>query len=517
MHSTNRSNEAAWTRLVSNSKWNIAAFFVAMLANFFALPVVIHQIGIAQFGVVGILVGMLAPLMLVGSVIGQACVRDLSAQLAQSRLEAARRTFWSGMWLCVIGCAIVVFVVGAGGAFIAKHFLGGATMSFGALQYMCLISVAGWCAQQFVSVLQAAITAMQSYRALAFLNAGTAIVSACCQMLATILWPRADGLLAGTTAGLVISAIWSFFQARRHAPAFFPVTKPDHESVLRILSFSRWQGVGQFTGSIALQTDRFVLGSISTLSILGQFNVATRLQEVVYMGVLKITEVLFPHFAATANRPVQESVQLLLASSWLTNAIAVAALAPLVPLSSSLICLWAGIDSVPTGGAIMRTLATAGLVGSGTNALLYFMLGQGHSETLARTNIAHCLVVIVASTGLLLVLGPLAAGAGFLFANTLRLLFLIWHIPAMTGCKQGTLAIARTTQTPILAGLIFAWAPWPTALTSVTSWPALAVAYAGFAGTAAIACMLASLAFIEPRSFLINFSAGLLRRFHKVR
>lgn len=491
-----------WTTLVNNSNWNFAAFVVAVLANFLALPVVVRNVGIAQFGVGGIVLGLLAPLMLVGTVIGQACVREMSAQLVESRIEDARQTYWAALWMCGAGCVIVVVGLVVAGPGVIRHFVGRDDVVPGTLRHLCLIAAVGWTAQQFVQVLQAAIAAAQRYKALASLNAASSLVSAGCLMGASTLWPSAAGLLAGTAAGFGITAVGSLWQVRRQAKLLFPGARPQRVAVQRILHFGQWQAVAQLSGAVALQTDRFVLGATSTMSIVGQLNVATRLQEVVYMGVLKVTEVLFPHFSAAAMRPVGERVPLLLTSSWVTNAVAAVALAPLIPLSTSLVSLWVGPEAIPAGVPILRTLVSAGIIGSGTNALTYFMLGQGYAGLLAKVNLAHCAIVLGASIILLLWLGPLAAGAGFLVANIMRLGYLSWRLPRMTGSTMAARSMAKAFMPPIAAGLVVAWLPWR--LPEIHSWTTMAGTYALFALLTLASSLALSLCFSDSRSLVMR-------------
>ncbi len=503
---------AGGLRLVRNSNWNAAAFLVAVLVNFVTLPVVIARIGIDEFGAAGIFIGLFAPLMLVGTVVGQASIREVSASLARGQTEDARHVFWTALWVCAASCAIVVVLVAGTGAWVVAHFLGERDTSDEVLRRLCLIAAAGWSAQQVVNVLQAGITATQAFRVLALLNTASALLSAACLLATTAVWQTVDGFLMGTAIGFGVTACLSLFQVRRCAPMLFPAARLERRALGRIVAFGRWQAAAHLAGSVALQADRFVLGAVSRLHIVGQLNVATRLQEVVYMGVLKVTEVLFPHFAATADRPVHERLPLLVGSSWLTNALAAAALAPLVPLAASLIELWVGPDAVPAGAPILRTLATAGLVGSGTNALLYYMLSQGQSDVLARVNVMHALLVVLLSTALLLSAGPAMAGFGILVANVLRLTFLVAQMPSITGSTASVLSMARGTQTPIAAGLMLAWAPWPGFFSTASSWLGLGALYFLLAGATLLACVLAGLTENGSRRLLLGVADSLRRR-----
>jgi O-antigen/teichoic acid export membrane protein len=508
-------NTSALLRLFKNSNWNIIAFLIAAVVQFVTLPIVIGNIGIAQFGAAGIFLGALAPMMLVGAVIGQACTRDMSHQLASGQIMSARDTFWSSLWLCGGGSFILIVVFGFAGKFILRPFMGGEVMSDEVLSHLCLIAVVGWTAQQFFTVLQAGISSTQNYRLLAILNSGSAIFSAISLIVITNIWPSVEGFLFSTALGFSFALLLGLIFIRWKVPVLFPITAASRHSVGRILHFSQWQGVAQFVGSMSLQTDRFVLGFISTLSIVGQLNVAIRLQEVVYMGILKIAEVLFPYFSITDKSSDKEGISILAASSWFTNVLAAAALAPLVPLSASLIDLWVGANGLPLGATILSTLVTAGLIGSGANALVYFMLARGHSELLARVNIMHGITVITLSIGLLFLFGPIVSGVGILIANILRLIFFVWKMPNISDSGASITAMASKTQLPILTGLILAWLPWPQNFTGIFSWGSFMAIYLGSAFLITFFCIFLILLFREPRALLANVVRTVFARFFK--
>ena len=498
-------HRAAWARLVSNSNWNFAAFAIVVLANFLTLPYVIHRIGIAQFGLGGLILAMLAPFMFVGTVIGQACVREISPMLAEHRTEAARQTFSSALALCVCGCAAVLVAFGIGGSYLVQRFMGTATGATQSLQAACLVATVGWAAQQIFQVFQSTIISTQQFRALATLNVVAAIASSLCLLAATWIAPTLFGFLSGAAAGFMVTLLLTLGQARRHAAAMFPLAHPRLADVRRIVAFCRWQVPAQLAGSIALQTDRYLLGATATMSVVGQFNVATRLQEVVYMGVLKISEVLFPHFSAAADKPVQQKISVFMASSWLVNTIAAAALAPLIPLSAALVALWVGADATEFGAPILCTLVTAGIVGSGMNVFSYFAMGNGYSKQLGVMALAHSAAVALCSTALILNFGAMVAGAGFLAANVLRLVWATSLTPSMIGNRLRMREVAQSTLPPLGSGLLVGWCLWPV---SASSWLALAGNYALIAAAVLLASLVLSAIFPAARALMLGIYAG---------
>ena len=505
-------HRAAWARLIGNSNWNFAAFTVAVLSNFLTLPYVVHRIGIAQFGLGGLILAMLAPFMFVGTVIGQACVREIAPMLAERRTEAARQTFSSALALCLCGCAAVLLVFGIGGSYLVQRFIGATTEASQSLQVACLVATVGWAAQQILQVFQSTIVSAQQFRALATLNVVAVVASSLCLLAATWIDPTLFGFLSGTAAGFMVTLLLTFGQARRHAGAMFPLTRPRIADLQRIMAFCRWQVPAQLAGSVALQTDRYLLGATATMSVVGQFNVAIRLQEVVYMGVLKISEVLFPHFSAAAEKPLEQQVPVFMTSSWLVNMVAAAALAPLIPLSASLVTLWVGAEAAEVGAPMLRTLVTSGILGSGLNVFSYFAMGTGHSKRLGVMALAHSAVVALCSVVLILTWGPLVAGAGFLIANVLRLMWATAVTPSMIGNRLHIHEVAQATLPPLAAGLLIGWCLWPV---SAGSWLELAINYAWIAAAVLPASLALSAIFPAARALMLGIYAGARDHFLK--
>ena len=59
-----------------------------------------------------------------------------------------------------------------------------------------------------------------------------------------------------------------------------------------------WQFAAQGGGLIAGQADRYLLGAFLAPQFVGYYTIAQRLEEAMYIGVLKIGEILFPFFSS---------------------------------------------------------------------------------------------------------------------------------------------------------------------------------------------------------------------------
>ncbi len=475
----------AGARLVSNSRWNLIAFGVSLVVNFATIPVVVAHIGLDAFGAAGLVIAIYAPFMLVGTVLGQAMIRQLSPLLAGPDPAGAAPILSAGLFLCATGSIAVIAALTLAGESAVRLVSpqAGAAVNW---PMAFLVAGLGWAAQQAAMVLQATIAATQNYSSLAVITIVAAVASAGSILAGSILTPGYMGFLVGTSAGFAVSLLlWIAFVWRR-LPALWPLRGFGTADMRGIADFGKWQGAAHFAGAIGNQIDRYVLGVLAPMAVVGQYNVAMRLQEVVHMGLLKATEVLFPHFTVTADDPLARRADFFIQASWIANVLGVAALAPLIPLGADLIALWINQEAANGGGQMLRTLAAAGVLGCGVNVYYYFAIGTGQSARIAGLTGAHAVLTVVFTIVAIQTFGPLAAGAGYLVANAIRLLVTLQFTSRHFAAAAISARLAQCTLPPLAAGLALAIAMWQADWFSPDGWLQLLASYA--ATGAAVGC-----------------------------
>ena len=279
--------------LLSNSRWNLIGFAFGLAANFVTLPFVVKWIGLSAFGQVGVLLAITGPLTLVGSVIGQALVREMSSRSGAGDLDGARRIHDAALRLCLLagaaGWAVLVLI----GPSIGQLILGSGSTSVG-LTTSFMIAAAGWLAQQLCLVLQGGCAAGQDFRTVARVAAFSGVATVAATLTMTAAFPSLDGFLGGVAASFSLTlAAWLWVQRRE--VRWQAITRADlRAESMALLRFSKWQGMAQLAGAFGNQIDRYALGALAPVAVVGQYNVANRLQEAAYIGVVKAGEVLFP-------------------------------------------------------------------------------------------------------------------------------------------------------------------------------------------------------------------------------
>lgn len=465
-------------RLISNSRWNLLSFVASLLINLISIPLAIHLIGLPAFGAAGLVLAIYAPFMLVGTVLSQALIKELAPLFADSkpRDESMSSLFAAALSLSLVACVAVVL----GLTLLAEplaHLLPDAASLPQDWRICFLAAGIGWLAQQLALICQGCVAASQRYGILALANALIALTGAALVLLACSRWPSALGFLIGTSAGFVFALAAWFWLLRWRLPGLFPFARPQRGHVRHMLRFGQVQGSAHFLSAIGNQVDRYVLGAVAPLAVVGQFNVAMRLQEVVHMGLLKVTEVLLPHFATTASEAPERRADFFLRANWIFNVLGSCALTPLIPLADSLISLWVGSAAVELGAPMLRTLALAGIAGCGINLYYYFALGTGQQGRLAGLTSAHAVITMLFTILAIAWFGPIAAGAGYLLANLLRLVVGMWltqqHFEGLLslGALLGSVALPLGAASAVGLGLFASQWVQP------GSWVGLVVSY----------------------------------------
>ena len=502
----------AGMRLVSNSRWNLLAFGVSLVVNFATIPMVISAVGLTAFGISGLVLAIYAPFMLIGTVLGQAMVKELSPRLAAATADRKRATsiFSAGLFLCAAGSVLVASLMTLAAELAVQVFSAEATVSVN-WRLAFFVAGLGWTAQQLVLVLQAAIAATQRYASLAIISIVAALVSAASVVAGSMWMPGYLGFLIGTSVGFAISLVLWLLLVRRELPFMFPLSAFSRQDIVTIAQFGKWQGGAHFAGAVGNQIDRYVLGILAPLSVVGQYNVAMRLQEVVHMGLLKATEVLFPHFTVTATEPLERRASFFVQASWILNVLGVCALAPLIPLAADLLTLWVNPETAQGGAQMLRTLAAAGILGCGVNVYYYFAIGTGQGARIAGLTVAHALLAILFTIVAITAFGPLAAGAGYLVANLFRLAASLWFTGQYFSGVIRLRDLLLCTVPPLAAGLLAAYVFWRTGWLSPGGWVALLADYILVACAVGLSALLATV-MSQPGRLLAYNTLTALRR-----
>lgn len=396
--------------LLRNSMWNASAFLLNVGLNLLIVPFVLHQLGAAVFGVAGLVTACIAPALTFSNALGLSTTRELAQRLAPSQREDARRTFATSLLLAGAGGASIALILSLLGPPIARHVFGLDGQLVSDLPLAFAFGAGGWLCQCISAIFVAVFTARQNYARVASTSIVSVVVSISSMLALVPASPLASTFLGCQAMGFAAGLVLSFVLSRQLAGEWLALPALYRKPLAGLMSMGSWQFAAQGGALIAAQADRYLLGMLLAPQFVGFYTVAQRLEEAVYIGVLKIGEILFPFFSTLQNESSERKADLLLRSSWVLNVVAASALGGLIPVAGPLLHLWTGAEVANEAQRVLVILSIAGMLGCTSNAFAFYLLAAGRTQSNALISFVTAAFTICTSAVALPHFGWQAAG-----------------------------------------------------------------------------------------------------------
>ncbi|QPF82980.1 oligosaccharide flippase family protein [Bradyrhizobium genosp. L] len=396
--------------LLGNSAWNAVAFAVAVLLNLAILPFVIFRLGLAAFGVAGLVTACVAPALMFSNALGLSTARELAQRLAPSERGEARRFFATALAMALLAGGVITLVLGLAGAPLARlgfHLSGAAADD---LTLAFALAGAGWLAQCLFAVFLSLFTARQDYRRIASISISGTLVATLSMLALIPLAPRASTFLGCQALGFATNLAMAVYWSRRVIREWLARPALDRGALHALVKLGGWQLAAQSGALFAGQADRYLLGALLQPQFVGFYSVAQRLEEAVYIGVLRVGEILFPFFSTLQKEADDRKVDLLLRSSWILNVLAASALGGLIPVAGALLYRWTGAEVANEAQLVLVVLSISGILGSCANVFAFYLLSQGRSSSNALISLMTGIFTLATSAIALPMFGWQGAG-----------------------------------------------------------------------------------------------------------
>jgi O-antigen/teichoic acid export membrane protein len=404
-------------KLTVGATWNGLAFIFVLSSNLLTVPFVVRSLGLAAFGRAGLVLAVCSILMLIGTIVGQAVVTRASAQLGADDAAGMNRTVTAALRICLIAGPLGWLLVVGLGPLVTSKFTAIATA--GSIVPSFVICCTGLLARQGSLVLQSVCVTRQNFKRVAQVTAVSALSDIAFTLAMTHVVPTTNGYLAGLALSSILTLlVWT----RVTWPDIHPVavvTQPLADEVRGLLRFSAWQSMAGLSGIIAMAIDQVVIGAVVSAAALGQYNLASRLQQAAAAGFASCSDVLLPHIARrlAGNADFAQSFQSI---SWLMGSAGAVLFVPLIALADPLLVLWVGREAADGGAFLLRTLVVWGMFGTASSAFSYYAMASGHVEKLARIALVYSLAIIILTPVFISSFGILGAGFGVVTAGLMR-------------------------------------------------------------------------------------------------
>jgi O-antigen/teichoic acid export membrane protein len=388
--------------------WNVSSFLAGVALNLLVLPFVLFRLGANPFGVASLVVACTAPALAFSNALALSATRELAGRLDSSERDEARHIFGAALFVALAGGAVIATVLFLVGPVLARWFFHLGNEHDLALPF--LLGAGGWLCQCVAAAFIALFTARQDYARVATISLVGVMVFAGSILVLVPLRPLVSTYLGCQALGFAATLIASYAFAFRRLREWIAGPAAHRTSLLDLANLGAWQFVAQICGVVAAQADRYLLGAFLAPNYVGYYTIVQRLEEAIYIGILKVGDILFPFFSSLRKEETSRMADLLFRSSWVLNVLGASALGALIPVAGPLLKAWTGGGVAIETQGLLVVLAVAGILGCTANVLSYYLLANGRSRDLASISITTASVTLATSAILLPLFGWKAAG-----------------------------------------------------------------------------------------------------------
>jgi O-antigen/teichoic acid export membrane protein len=433
---------------VANSFFDVVGFFYPLVLTIVLTPVILHYIGTAEYGIFALAMVFVSFLGLIDFGMGPVVGRFLAASLATSNYVEARS---------VLGTGIVVYsAVGLVGALTAAVFgvlLVPRILSLSpeledTAAFVMSVAGLGFLASALLNPIGAIPSALQRFDVAATARVISTSLGAVATVLVLWLGFGVRGLIIVTVmqSALMLALV---ARARRLLPEV-PLRPAWHPALLRkMTSFSGYSFVSNLAGSFLFQIDKFVLGALTSVSVVTYYVVPSNLAQRLHAGVARLTGIALPVSTDLHARGEDEALRTFYVRA--TRVVALVNVSFAVPgfiFAREILLEWVGPEFATTSFETLRLLILTYVALSLTALPYYFTLGVGRPQVSAWFNVVTAVINLVLIVILIPPYGLIGAAVAYL-ASTVTVPFLILFV------ERRVLELKSSPWPSLLARLLF--------------------------------------------------------------
>jgi O-antigen/teichoic acid export membrane protein len=348
-------------RIATNVLYQFACQVLLLSLSFAVAPYIVHHLGVESYGIL-LLVGLTTNYFGVAELgVGQASIKFMADSFARRDWDEFRRVFWTSIstYLC-LGAITALALVAVTPWLV--HLLRVPPASRVLTQQALYISAVGLFISMMSSIVSAVPRALERFDIFSFVGV---TVGVCQVVLNLLLLHFGYSLLAlisaGTAIQLAVLVVYACI-AKKLVP-FIGRPQWNSGSFRKLLRFGSLAVISQLVGPILTNAEKFILGSLSTVSAVTFYSVSYNLSSAITAVPCGIAGVLFPTFSRlTAEQDLRRSTDLLVRSTKYLFAGVLPLAIVLALFSREFLGAWMGHDFATHSAPVLCILVFAAVI-----------------------------------------------------------------------------------------------------------------------------------------------------------
>jgi O-antigen/teichoic acid export membrane protein len=361
--------------LARNTVYSLVGQAFPVLVAIFSIPILIREMGVDGFGVLTLAWMVTGYFGFLDLGVGRALTKLVSERLGQNNLADIPELIWTGLMLTIVMGVFTGVIMSQISPFLANDVFNipvdirrDAEISFLVLSASVPIVTS-------VSVLRDLLSAYQRFDLVNIVRAPIGSLT----FLAPLITLTVSTELTHIVFSLVLVRIveWgvSFLFCVRVVPDMARRICVDRSKIFQFLKFGGWMTVSNICGPAMLYADRFMIGSIITVSAVSYYAASFEVISRLMIVPGAIVGVLFPAFSAVIRSDPEKAIFLCVNGIKYTF-ISVAPLLVIIYIFAyEGLTIWLGNEFSGRGGGVLQWLVIGALV----NSFSYFPASLLHA------------------------------------------------------------------------------------------------------------------------------------------
>lgn len=481
-------------RTARNALFSLGGFLYPTVLTIVTTPIFLHYLGIEAYGIYALSIVLLSTLGVLNFGLGITLMKYLPEHLARREHDAA-------VGLVSVGLALygVIGIIGAVastliGTFFVQSLFGVSAELAPATRLAFVLAGVAFALTMLTSIFGAVIGSLQRFDIATRIGITTTTGATAVSVGLLLAGLGLTGVMIGVALRPALELMLLARAARAMLPGLRFVPKWHAGMLSRLLSFSAYTFIGNISGMVLFQLDKFFLGVLSGVALVTFYVVPGALAQRLHSAAASITSVALPTASDLVSRGDLRRVHALYRrATWLTALFLVSVGTPAALFASQILEHWVGASFEEKSTETLQILIATYFV-LGLAALPYFMsLAAGRPRATAVFNV----VTAAINVGAILLLVPkydiVGAAVAYLISMVTVPVF-IWYV------ESRVLELSRNPWTGIAARLVIA------IMAQVAVWLAVRPFAENLAATIGLVLLcvlvapgvLLSLGFIEP-------------------
>jgi O-antigen/teichoic acid export membrane protein len=399
--------------MARNAAWNVIGTAAPLAVAIWAIPFLIHGMGAERFGLLAIIWAGIGYFTLFDLGTGRALTKLVAERLGNEREAELPALLHTGMALMYALGTVAALLLAAVTPYVVRTILNVPasledearwSLLILALTLPFVVSTAG-----LVGILQA----HQLFKHINIIRVILGLITFLGPVIALLITPS----LTATTLVLAAArvAAWLAYRTvcRDSCAGFAPTYAVTRAAARDLLSFGGWITVSNIVGPLMVYLDRFVIGSLLTMTAVAYYTVPYEVITRLWIIPEAITAVLFPAFSASLVSDPSRASMIFFHAGRILLCVMFVPLGLAMLFAPEALLLWLGADFARESTAVVRWLAIGVFINSIARLPYTALQGAGRPDLTAKLHLAEVPIYAVLLVGLMHVFGIAGAAAAW--------------------------------------------------------------------------------------------------------